>query len=190
MESRAKLLGHSIHRMLVVFPLGLFATAALFDLIGVAKEAGSWSQLSFYLIGAGVVGGVLAGLFGWIDLQAVPRATRAWRVGVAHGVGNAAVLVLFSASWLLRQGNPTQPSDLAIALSVFGVVLVAITGWLGAELVERLGVGVATGAGVDAPSSLTHLAERPPSLKPQIARGPLGHARANIDVPVFRGPRA
>ena len=29
MDSRAKLLGHPIHQMLIVFPLGLLATAAL-----------------------------------------------------------------------------------------------------------------------------------------------------------------
>jgi hypothetical protein len=33
MESHAKLAGHAIHPMLIVFPLGLLATAVLFDLI-------------------------------------------------------------------------------------------------------------------------------------------------------------
>lgn len=190
MESRAKLFGHSVHRMLVVFPLGLFATSVAFDLIGVVTEKPAWPLVAFYLIGAGVVGGVLAAVFGQIDLLAIPRGTRAWRIGLGHGIGNAAVLALFSMSWLLRRGAPFQPSDGAIALSVFAVVLVAVTGWLGAELVERLGVGVAPRAGLDAPSSLTHLADRPPVLQPQLTRGPLGHARVNIDVPALRGPRA
>src|SRR5207247_8776763 len=33
MESRAKLVGHAIHPMLIVFPLGLLGTAVLFDLV-------------------------------------------------------------------------------------------------------------------------------------------------------------
>ena len=33
MEARAKLLGHPIHQMLIVFPLGLLATAVIFDVI-------------------------------------------------------------------------------------------------------------------------------------------------------------
>ena len=33
MESRAKLLGHPIHQMLIVFPLGLLAMAVVFDLL-------------------------------------------------------------------------------------------------------------------------------------------------------------
>jgi uncharacterized membrane protein len=37
MESKAKFLGHSIHKMLVAFPLGLLATAALFDVVGLWK---------------------------------------------------------------------------------------------------------------------------------------------------------
>ena len=33
MESRAKILGHPAHQMLIVFPLGLLATAVIFDFI-------------------------------------------------------------------------------------------------------------------------------------------------------------
>jgi hypothetical protein len=40
-------------------------------------------------------------------------------------------------------------------LSLIGVALGAVGGWLGGELVDRLGVGVDEGANVDAPSSLT-----------------------------------
>jgi uncharacterized membrane protein len=43
-----------------------------------------------------------------------------------------------------------------LAMSVAGVLLALVTAWLGGELVERLGVGVAEGANLDAPSSLSH----------------------------------
>jgi uncharacterized membrane protein len=33
MESKAKLFGHPIHQILIVFPLGLLATAVIFDVI-------------------------------------------------------------------------------------------------------------------------------------------------------------
>jgi uncharacterized membrane protein len=39
MESRAKLLGHPIHQMLIVFPLGLLATAVIVDVIYFAGDA-------------------------------------------------------------------------------------------------------------------------------------------------------
>jgi uncharacterized membrane protein len=162
----------------------------VFDVVGVVTGGATWAQVSFYLIGAGLVGGVLAAIFGVVDLLAIPRSTRARRVGVAHGIGSVLMLALFAASFLLRLDAPLSPGTLAIGLSILGVVLSAIAGWLGAELVERLGVGVADRAGLDAPSSLTHLASIPEHLRTEVTRGPLGHSRANIDVPLLRGPRA
>jgi uncharacterized membrane protein len=43
---------------------------------------------------------------------------------------------------------------MAIALGALGAGLAMFTGWLGGELVDRLGVGVDEGAHLDAPSSL------------------------------------
>ena len=37
MESKAKLLGHPIHPMLIVFPLGLLATSVAFDIVGLSN---------------------------------------------------------------------------------------------------------------------------------------------------------
>ena len=65
------------------------------------------------------------------------------------------LVVLFAGSWWLRRDDPTAPGTLAYALSFVGVVLALVTGWLGGELVDRLGVGVDSGAHVDAPSSLS-----------------------------------
>jgi uncharacterized membrane protein len=58
-------------------------------------------------------------------------------------------------SWLLRGDASTAPGLLALALSFTGGALSAITGWLGGELVGRLGVGVDDGANLNAPSSLS-----------------------------------
>jgi len=38
--------------------------------------------------------------------------------------------------------------------SFAGAALALVTGWLGGELVDRLGIGAYANAGVDAPSSL------------------------------------
>ena len=65
------------------------------------------------------------------------------------------VVALFGVSVLLRKDAPEAPSTLAVALAVIGLGLAGITGWLGGELVERLGVGVDDRAGLDAPSSLS-----------------------------------
>src|SRR4051812_35265238 len=155
MESKAKLLGHPIHPMLIVFPLGLLATAAIFDGISLATRNGAWSGMSFYLIAAGIIGGLLAAVFGLVAWLATPPGPRAKAVGLWHGAGNVVVVVLFGASWFLRRGTTTAPGMPALALSFAAVVLALVTGWLGGELVDRLGVGVDDGAHLDAPSSLS-----------------------------------
>lgn len=86
----------------------------------------------------------------------IPRGTRARRIATIHGAGNGVVLVLFTISWFLRLGNPNwEPGGAALTVGFVGVVIAVVTGWLGGELVDRLGVGVADGANVDAPNSLS-----------------------------------
>lgn len=156
MESRAKILGHPIHQMLIPFPLGVLGMSVVFDLIALFLDRHApLFTAAYYMIAAGVVSGLLAAVFGLIDFLAIPGGTRAKRVGAMHGVGNVIVVALFAASWMLRRDAPGDPGTLAIALSLAGFGLAGITGWLGGELVDRLSVGVDDGAHLDAPSSLT-----------------------------------
>lgn len=155
MESRAKLFGHPIHQMLIVFPLGLLATALFFDIIAIFMDRhDGLFTASYYMIAAGIIGGLIAAVFGLIDFLPIPSGTRAKRVGLIHGVGNVVVVVLFAASWFLRRPSPADPATIAIVLGALGAGLATFTGWLGGELVDRLGVGVDEGAHLNAPSSL------------------------------------
>ena len=154
MESRAKLLGHPIHQMLIVFPLGLLAMAVIFDLLALGRGNGYWSEIGYWMIAAGVITGLLAAPFGFIDWLAIPRDTRAKRIGAVHGVGNVCVVALFATSWILRSDAPASPPTLALVLSFAAGCLALFTGWLGGELVDRLAVGVDEGAHLNAPSSL------------------------------------
>jgi uncharacterized membrane protein len=156
MESRAKLFGHPIHQMLIVFPLGLLATSLFFDVIGLTTNHPGLLQAAWYMIAAGVVSGLVAAVFGLIDFLAIPSGTRAKRIGSMHGAGNVIVVALFAASWWLRRGHPANPGSVAVILSAIATGLGGVTAWFGGELVDRLGVGVDDGAPLDAPSSLTH----------------------------------
>jgi uncharacterized membrane protein len=155
MRARARILGHPIHQMLIVFPLGLLGGSVIFDIAYLITRAGHWAEMAFWMIAAGVVSGLVAAVFGAIDWNAIPSGTRAKAVGLWHGVGNVVVVGLFIAGWLLRRPAPQSPATLAIALSFVGVGLSVVTGWLGGELVDRLGIGVDEGANPNAPSSLT-----------------------------------
>jgi uncharacterized membrane protein len=151
---KAKLLGHPIHPMLIVFPLGLLATAVAFDIVGLVSGDASWFRISYWMIAAGVIGGLVAAPFGLIDWLTIPAGTRAKAVGLWHGVGNLVVVLLFIVSWFLRQPAPESPGSLGLVLSFLGVAIALVTGWLGGELVHRLGVGVDANANLNAPSSL------------------------------------
>ncbi len=155
MESRAKLFGHPVHQMLIVFPLGLLATSLILDIVYLITDSGKWSQAAFYDMGIGIIGGLLAALFGLIDWLAIPNDTRAKSIGARHGLGNLIVVVLFAVNWVLRKGNPQEPSVVSIVLSFVAIALALITAWLGGELVDRLRVGVDEGAHLNAPSSLS-----------------------------------
>jgi uncharacterized membrane protein len=157
MESKVKFAGHPVHPMLIVFPLGLLATAVIFDIIYLVSGNSRWTVVAFYMIGAGIIGGLAAAIFGTLDWLAIPVGTRARRIGLWHGVGNVVVVALFILSWLLRRGNPELPPTGAIVAGICAVVIALVTGWLGGELVDRLGVGVDDGAHLDSPSSLSEL---------------------------------
>jgi uncharacterized membrane protein len=118
MQSKARLLGHPVHQMLIVFP-GLLATAVIFDVIHIVVERPVTATVSYWIIAAGIIGGLVAAPFGWIDWFYIPRGSR------------------------------------ALVLSFSGPGLALVTGWLGGELVDRLGIGVDEGANVNAPSSLS-----------------------------------
>jgi uncharacterized membrane protein len=154
MESSAKAAGHPIHQQLVVFPIGLLATAVVFDVLRYLTDHDGFATAAYYMIAAGVVTGLLAAVFGAVDYLGIPAGTRAKRVGAMHGLGNVVVVVLFAVSWLLRNGATGHlPSALAFVLALVGALVATMTGWLGGELVDRLGVGVSDDAGLDAPAS-------------------------------------
>jgi uncharacterized membrane protein len=153
MESKVRLLGHPVHQMLVVFPLGLLATSVVFDFFGRIGDSQNALDVCYALIGAGLVGALLAAPFGTIDWLAIPRGTRARRIGALHGGGNLVVVVLFALSFWLRRGVEVPPVT-ATVLSTAGAGLALVTGWLGGELVDRLGVGISDNASLDARSSL------------------------------------
>lgn len=155
MESRLKLLGHPIHPMLIVYPLGLLSAAVVFDLLYALTGNGDLATFSFWALAAGLAGGVLAAVFGLVDWSAIPDGTRAKRVGLLHGVGNVVVVAVFALSLGARLDAPQYLPDTApLLVGLLGAALALVTAWLGGELVYRLRVAVDDDAGLDAPSSL------------------------------------
>jgi len=129
--------------------------AVIFDIIYVVTSNGRWAGISFWLIAAGVIGGLLSAVFGLMDWLAIPDGTRAKKISLLHGLINIVAVVLFLVSWLRRRDTVTSSPLMPIVIGIVAIVLAFIAAWLGGELVYRMSVGVDAGTHVDSPSSLS-----------------------------------
>lgn len=147
MDSRLKIVGHPVHPVLLMFPLGLLTTAVIFDAGDLLGGPALLGEVAYYTIAAGLIGGALAGVAGLVDLAAIPAGTRAKRAGVAQALIVLAVLLLFLVILMVRMGAEYR----AAGGGLFFVELLALAvggagAWLAGELVDRLGIGVDTNA--------------------------------------------
>lgn len=155
MAGKINLLGHPVHPMVIVFPLGLLPAAVACDIIYLVHGGAHWAHFAYWLIAAGVLSGLFAAIFGFADWLALDSGTRAKSVGLWHALVMDTVIILFAISWWLRRGNPNAPTTLAIGLGIVAACFALLGGWLGGELVYRLSVGVDSDAHVNSPNSLS-----------------------------------
>src|SRR6266852_3891740 len=140
----ASIKSHPIHAMLVPVPIGLWIFAFVADLMVHAGRVPGWRSAAYYAIGVGVIGALLAAVPGLIDLMSLPPG-RSRRIGILHMGINLLAVVVFSVNFLVRRGSADHSGMLR--LTAIGVALIAVSGWLGGELVYVGGVGVAPSAG-------------------------------------------
>ncbi len=134
--------GHPIHPILIAFPIAFLVGALVADLAYWGTLDPFWARASLWLVGAGLVTGVLAAAAGLIDFFTIERA-RKHMDGWIHFIGNASVLVLAFISLLLRV-NDMDGAVLpwGLLLSAVIAVILVVTGWYGGELSYRYKIGV------------------------------------------------
>jgi uncharacterized membrane protein len=143
LRSTAAIYGHPLHPLLVTLPIGFLIGALLTDLAFHGTGDSFWARASIWLIGAGLVSGVLAAIAGFIDFIA-NEYIRSLNLVWYHFIGNAIALVISAISLYLRLGgDPAVVTGTELFLSILVVVIFAVTGWLGGEMVFRHGVGMA-----------------------------------------------
>ena len=141
LRSTAAIAGHPIHPLLVVFPIAFLIGAFLSDLAFYGTSDSFWARASEWLVGAGLVGGAVAAVAGFIDFIASERI-RSLSIVWYHFLGNAVALVLSAISLYLRvSGEAVAVTGTELVLSILVVLIFLVTGWLGGELVFRYGVG-------------------------------------------------
>ena len=98
-----------------------------------------------YTLAGGIVGALLAAVLGIIDYFGI-KDRKVSSIAAWHARINVLALLIFAASFYLRTtgGASVVKASLTIpvALSVVGVILITISGWLGGELVFKHGVAV------------------------------------------------
>ena len=146
MASPASIGGHPIHPMIIPFPIALWVFSLVADLIFLWRGNPVWRDyVAFYALLGGIIGAAVAavpGLIDWLSLtdKAVVKLAN-W-----HARLNVIALLVFAASFYLRTtSGAALVSDsytIPLALSVLGVILITISGWLGGEMVFKHAVAV------------------------------------------------
>ncbi|GAB1644712.1 DUF2231 domain-containing protein [Krasilnikovia sp. MM14-A1259] len=138
MESRLRIAGEAVHPVLVMFPLGLFTLAVIFDVADVLGAPHFLGALAYWNIVAGLAAGALATVAGAIDMAYVPHGTPAKRAGMLQILTSMGVLILFAVILILRMRTPDRVAGgglLVVELLALGAGGVAI--WYGGTLVKR-----------------------------------------------------
>jgi uncharacterized membrane protein len=144
MRTPASIAGHPVHPMVVPVAIGGFLLSFVFDVVCLATgHIDPWATVAYYTMIGGIVGALLAALFGFVDLLSLP-AGYTKRIGLIHMAINLTVVVLFIGSAFLRHAN-ASPAGTPFILSLVAIGLLVVSGWLGGKLVFEAGVGVSAG---------------------------------------------
>ena len=140
MSSPARIAKHPIHPMLVVFPVGLLVFSLICNLVyALGAHDLIWAQVALFTMGGGIIGGLLAAVPGFIDFLSItdkPTKDIAWK----HMLVNVTGLVLFLIGfWAEYRG---MNLNLVLMLSIVAVIILAVGGWLGGEMVYVKGMAV------------------------------------------------
>src|SRR5919201_2584605 len=143
MRARAQIKSHPIHPMLVAFPVGLWVASLAFDILANTRDSASFAAAGFYALIGGCIGAALAAIPGAIDLfTVVPPRSSAKQRGYIHATLNVTALGIFIAVAAIRGSAAAMPSGVSLLLSVIGVIVIGISGWLGGTLVYRNQIAV------------------------------------------------
>jgi uncharacterized membrane protein len=139
--------GHPFHPFVVPLPIGAFVSSLIFDILTWTRDDGLPYLVdgAFWLIGVGLIGALIAAVFGFLDFLRIPRRTPAFRTAATHLSLNAAASILFIVGYVWRSGDHVELDKTKggqLALSAVAVALVIGAVWLGQKLTYRYGLRV------------------------------------------------
>ncbi len=139
MQGKATVAGHPVHPILVTFPIGCFVAAVVCDVISIFTGPVFWAPMSTWLLLFGVLGSLLAALFGLVDYLTAPMSSAAKSLAGWHMTLNVGMIAAFGLACAVRFHDHTSAAG--YALTGIGVLLLAIAGFLGGDVAHRHLVG-------------------------------------------------
>jgi len=144
-------LGHALHPVLQLLPLGTWTSAVILDLLGGDEDAAD------LLVGTGLLATIPTVASGWTDYADTTVASESVkRIGIVHAAANVTGATLFATSLLARRRGARGKGKL---LALAGMGAVTAGGWLGGHLSYAEGVGVDNTTFEDYPSDWTAVAD-------------------------------
>jgi uncharacterized membrane protein len=140
MSSPASIKNHPIHPMLVGLPIGLWIFALVCDIFRLMGEGPAWSNAAIYCIAGGIVGAIVAAIPGLIDYFSINEKEMS-RIATLHMIVNLIAVVVFALNLWLRF-RLEEDTNIPFFLSLLGVGLIGVGGWLGGEMVYVKGMAV------------------------------------------------
>ncbi len=128
-------LGHPLHPVLTDVPIGAWTTALVLDAAGGHRK--DMARAADAAIGLGIAGAVGAAVTGLTDWQHTAGGDR--RVGLGHGLLNAAALALYATAFLLRRRGAR---DAGRGLAGLGFLVSMSAAYVGGSLVYARRMGV------------------------------------------------
>ena len=147
MYSKVKILGRSVHPMLVSFPIVFYTAAFVCFSLFQSTENLFWYRVAFIANAAGVMTAVLAAIPGVIDLLfGVPSdKTEIRNRGFLHAALNVTALLLFCINQYLIAGTfdtAVSPNSFNLIIAGIGFGLTVVAGYHGHTLVAKHKLGV------------------------------------------------
>src|SRR6266436_7374425 len=140
-----KPLRHPLHPMLVHFPIGLFILSFILDLASLAfPSVPNLVRDSFYAMLVGTITALIAAVPGFVDYTDIRSDHPAKRTATAHMTLNLIVVALYGINLGVRSSSLVDPkiSFGPLILSLVGVALLSVSGYLGGRLVYDEGISV------------------------------------------------
>ena len=145
-----RVMNHPVHPPLTAFPIALWTTSLLWDVVALIRDEALWGQMAFWSLVVGLIAFIPTAITGFLDFLAISGDDLADRLATRHMMASFSAAALFTFSLILRRLPAIQEEPwMPLLSSIVGLVVLVLAGWLGGELVFSHAVAVTPPADSD-----------------------------------------